>query len=194
MLERRNTVSGKLYRDDPAIMVGRAAWVAEGAVVLGSWRQQALPRTFDRRPLGASGASRCTATSADTHWLRPLCHFQAFNLINEPRCSAYEVRALGKVLPCWLQCWTDQPLCCADRQTTHRCDPDPSPNSFPPPSLPLPQTPECTDVFQKWVLDMATHFKSLDQQHLLTVGSEGQRFAPLPLRRAVMRFAMLRAT
>ncbi|PRW56573.1 mannan endo-1,4-beta-mannosidase 2-like [Chlorella sorokiniana] len=68
VLERRNTASGKLYRDDPAIM--------------------------------------------------------AFNLINEPRCSAYE-------------------------------------------------TPECTDLFQKWVLDMATHFKSLDQQHLLTVGSEG---------------------
>lgn len=27
---------------------------------------------------------------------------------------------------------------------------------------------------QKWVLDMATHFKSLDQQHLLTLGSEGE--------------------
>ena len=35
------------------------------------------------------------------------------------------------------------------------------------------QTPECTDLFHQWVLDMATHFKSLDQQHLLTVGSEG---------------------
>jgi hypothetical protein len=36
------------------------------------------------------------------------------------------------------------------------------------------QTPECTDIFQKWVLDQATHFKSLDQRHLLTVGSEGE--------------------
>lgn len=43
------------------------------------------------------------------------------------------------------------------------------------------QTPECVDLFQEWVLDMATHFKSLDQQHLLTVGSEGARRWPLPV-------------
>lgn len=44
------------------------------------------------------------------------------------------------------------------------------------PGLPRPppaQTPACTDALQKWVLDMSTHFKSLDQAHLLTVGSEG---------------------
>ena len=37
------------------------------------------------------------------------------------------------------------------------------------PCLPV-QTPQCTDLVQKWTLDMAQHFKSLDQTHLLAVG------------------------
>ncbi|KAL4422049.1 hypothetical protein ABPG77_004865 [Micractinium sp. CCAP 211/92] len=68
VLERRNTVSGRAYKDDPTIL--------------------------------------------------------GFNLLNELRCSSYEV-------------------------------------------------PGCTDLVTKWVLEMAQHFKSLDQRHLLTVGSEG---------------------
>lgn len=68
VLERRNTVNGRAYKDDPTIL--------------------------------------------------------GFDLLNELRCSSYEV-------------------------------------------------PECTDVVTKWVLEMAQHFKSLDQRHLLTLGSEG---------------------
>ncbi|PSC71493.1 mannan endo-1,4-beta-mannosidase [Micractinium conductrix] len=68
VLERRNTLTGRLYRDDPTIL--------------------------------------------------------AFDLLNELRCSSYE-------------------------------------------------TAECTDLVSRWVQDMSQHFKSLDQRHLLTVGSEG---------------------
>ena len=36
-----------------------------------------------------------------------------------------------------------------------------------------PQTSDCGELFQQWVALMSLHFKSLDSQHLLTVGSEG---------------------
>lgn len=42
-----------------------------------------------------------------------------------------------------------------------------------PVSLVSLQTAECTDLVSRWVQDMSQHFKSLDQRHLLTVGSEG---------------------
>ncbi|KAL6774552.1 hypothetical protein ACKKBG_A25440 [Auxenochlorella protothecoides x Auxenochlorella symbiontica] len=68
ILERVNTVSGKVYREDPTIM--------------------------------------------------------AFDLLNEPRCS-------------------------------------------------VSYTPDCTKLVEQWVYEMATHLKSLDQNHLVTIGAEG---------------------
>ena len=69
-------------------------------------------------------------------------------------------------------------VCCsALRQATlvRPTSPAHPPTTSAHPSVAPSQTPSCTDNFNKWVLDMATHFKSLDQRHLLTVGSEGAR-------------------
>lgn len=47
--------------------------------------------------------------------------------------------------------------------------------SAPLPPLPptLVQTPDCTKLVEQWVYEMATHLKSLDQNHLVTIGAEG---------------------
>lgn len=87
--------------------------------------------------------------------------------------------------------------CCKAASPRHAETPKPT-HSSPGASCPLPstshatpaQTPECTDLFQKWVLDMATHFKSLDQQHLLTVGSEGEARAGCGVRVPTLPGAM----
>ena len=42
------------------------------------------------------------------------------------------------------------------------------------PAYPAPmQSPDCPAVMTAWVREMAAHLKSLDNKHLVTVGSEG---------------------
>ena len=94
VLERCNTVSGKVYRDDPAIMVRGCSFfcLLECKKVLAGPSFRVCAALWGAQCHHRNGwASASLRTGSGSLVISATLALQAFNLINEPRCSGYEV-------------------------------------------------------------------------------------------------------
>ena len=101
ILLRRNSITRRLYRDDPSIMVGG---VGEDGCVCARVCEYAYERAhvFGRGPAGAARPVTQRSSCAFPLPL-PAPLAQGYDLINEPRCSSIETPTCPQLLTTWLR-------------------------------------------------------------------------------------------
>lgn len=178
MLERRNTVNGRAYKDDPTIL---------GFDLLNELRcssyEARLGRRAGRKRGTAAPQRACALRQADRslHLLIASC----LSSLQAPLTAALRVSPATTDLSCrpagaGVHRLGDE-MGAGDGTVsgTQHCTPPPRPNATwlllaacLPPWPPLSQRLEAPTTRQQ-AAPYCRHFKSLDQRHLLTLGSEG---------------------